>query len=96
MSEEIARPEDAIDLAGLGWAIVMDEIEKKTEDFVVVITPLGDSVGWRCEFTNGVQMVTGKSSTSLFGAITGATNQFQEVLEHAVADQEDEEAGLAD
>lgn len=95
MSEIQISSEDERDLTGSEWAALMDKIEEETEDFVVVITPLGNSVGWRCEFTNGIQMISGTSSATLFGAIMGAVTDFRTVLAEAVEAQQ-QDADLAD
>lgn len=66
--------------------VILDDLESKTEDWVLVLAPLGDSVGWRCALlTAGTEeTIAAASDVSWSKAVSLAVARARLVVEEAI------------
>lgn len=84
--------DEASEMSQTMVGVILEELESETEDWVLVVSPLGDSVGWRAAILVGDHQIqlAGASSPSWSEAISRAVGRTRAKLEELK--NEDEEA----
>ena len=94
-SEPKVSPETENEMRARFFEQVLDDLETRTENWQIVMAPLGDSMGYRVEVhaTDGAQtvFVAGASNRSSLAAGSQAVARFMTVIEDALSEQTSEE-----